>query len=36
VADDGEVRLVSSEIDRRAPEVEQVDQGDETEDENVD
>jgi len=35
VADDGEVRFVAAEIDRRAPEVEEVDQGDETEDERV-
>jgi hypothetical protein len=35
VADDGEVRFIAAEIDRRAPEVEQVDQGDEAEDESV-
>jgi hypothetical protein len=36
MSDDGEVGLVAAEVDRRAPEIEDVDQGDDAENENVD
>jgi hypothetical protein len=36
VADDGEVSFIAAEINRRTPEIKQVNQGDQAEDESVD